>query len=66
MQNIKIGEYEIEQINEDEFEIIYPYSTGGYARTIVCGGDFETVLGTLFIGNKVEVKYSYQIEEERG
>lgn len=59
----KIGKYIIEQINQDEYEITYPYSTGGYAKTIIVGGDFEIVLSTIFIGAKIEIKRNVYLKK---
>jgi len=46
IKTIAIGQYSISQLNIDDFEIAGPYNN---QKKIVCGGDLETILSTIFI-----------------
>lgn len=46
-----IGSYQIEHIDEDNLRVTHADLN---QTTIVCGGDLETALSTLFINNVVE------------
>lgn len=49
---MNIGQYEIEWINEDELKITR-HSTYSKTSRIICGGDLETILETVFIRKRI-------------
>ncbi len=44
--DIKVGDYKIRRINIDMYELTDPF---GHRKKAICGGDFETILSTVFI-----------------
>ena len=54
---MKIGQYKVEDIGDGDFKISYEVhfhtEPSRIRSTIICGGDFETILSTLFIGNQI-------------
>lgn len=56
---MEIGNYIIEKVDEDNFSVI---SKGDKVehKVIICGGDFETTLSTLFIDAKRFHNYKWE------
>jgi hypothetical protein len=44
--DITIGDYRIRRINIDMYELTGPFA---HQKKTICGGDFETILSTVFI-----------------
>jgi hypothetical protein len=44
--DIKVGDYKIRRINIDMYELTDPF---GHRKKTISGGDFETILSTVFI-----------------
>jgi hypothetical protein len=57
--SIFIGEYEIVKHGEEHFKIIKKYNDDFKRETIICGGDFETLLNCLFISTE-QISYVYE------
>ena len=51
-----IGDYKIEQIDEENFKVTKKYNNDFFNEATICGGDFETLLSCLFI--RQEIKYT--------
>jgi hypothetical protein len=57
--SIFIGEYEIVKHGKEHFKIIKKYNDDFKRETIICGGDFETLLNCLFISTE-QISYVYE------
>lgn len=49
---MKIGNYEIKQIDEDYFKVVHK-TNFTQRKCVLCGGDFETILATLFVQGEI-------------
>lgn len=59
---MKIGNYLIEQVDEDNFSVL-SISEVFESKVILCGGDFETLLSALFISTEKYHRFPRQQEK---
>lgn len=50
------GSYTIEQVDFDHVRVT-KQGTGCIFQALICGGDLETALATVFIGAKVHIEH---------